>query len=53
MMHITTLKQAEAITGSLGKPSKMPGMSYGLTASNAGFVPAICKQRGLPVPLQY
>jgi hypothetical protein len=53
MMHITTLKQAEAITGSLGKPSKMPGMSYGLPASNAGFVPAICKQRGLPVPLQY
>jgi hypothetical protein len=46
-MKITTLKQATAITGSLGSPSKMPGNSSGLPASNAGFVPAICKQRGL------
>ena len=52
-MQITTLKQARAIVGSLGKPSKMPGNSYGLPASNAGFVPSICKDRGLPVPLQY
>jgi len=52
-MQITTLKQAHAIIGSLGKPSKMPGNAYGLPASNAGFVPAICKERGLPVPLQY
>ena len=52
-MQITTLKQAREIIGSLGKPSKMPGNAYGLPASNAGFVPAICKERGLPVPLQY
>ena len=53
MQTITTLKQAHAIIGSLGKPSKMPGNSYGLPASKAAFVPSICKQRGLPVPLQY
>ena len=53
MMSITTLKQARSIIGSLGKPSKMPGNSYGLPASKAAFVPSICKQRNLPVPLQY
>jgi hypothetical protein len=30
---LQTLKEAEAIAGSLGKPSKMPGYSYGLPAS--------------------
>ena len=52
-MAITTLKQAREITGSLGENTKMPGICYGLPASKASFVPSICKQRGLPVPLQY
>lgn len=30
---ITTLKQAEAIAGPLGEPSKMPGYAYGLSAT--------------------
>jgi len=30
---ITTLKAAQAIAGSLGKPSKMPGYAYGISAS--------------------
>ena len=32
MLKITTLKAAKAIAGSLGKPSKMPGLSYGISA---------------------
>ena len=32
MKTITTLKAAKAIAGSLGKPSKMPGLSYGISA---------------------
>lgn len=31
-MTITTLKLAESIAGSLGKPSKMPGHAYGISA---------------------
>lgn len=31
-MTITTLREAEAIAGVLGEPSKMPGYSYGLPA---------------------
>lgn len=37
MVHqseIKTKKQAEAIAGTLGKPSKMPGFSYGIPASS-------------------
>ena len=45
--------QSQNITGSIGKPSKMPGMSYGLPASKAEFVPIICMAKGWPVPLQY
>lgn len=30
---ISTLKAAQAIAGSLGKPSKMPGYAYGISAS--------------------
>ena len=30
---ITTLKAAQSIAGSLGKPSKMPGYAYGISAS--------------------
>jgi hypothetical protein len=33
MTHVTTLKLAEAIAGTLGFPSKMPGTSYGIPAS--------------------
>lgn len=33
-MTLTTLKQAEAIAGKLGKPSKMPGYAYGLPAKH-------------------
>lgn len=32
MQTIKTLKQAKAIAGSLGQPSKMPGLSYGISA---------------------
>jgi hypothetical protein len=32
MQAINTLKAAKAIAGSLGKPSKMPGLSYGISA---------------------
>jgi hypothetical protein len=32
MQTIRTLKAAKAIAGSLGKPSKMPGLSYGISA---------------------
>lgn len=53
MTSTMTLKAAKAITGSLGNPSKMPGLSYGLPAAKAEFVPTVCKDRGLPVPLQY
>lgn len=50
---ITTKKQANAIAGTLGKPSKMPGMSYGLPANEGGFVEAICFDKGWNIPDQY
>lgn len=31
-MMFTTLKEAEAVAGKLGKPSKMPGYAYGIPA---------------------
>ena len=34
MQKIITLKQARDIAGSLGKPSKMPGFAYGISAFN-------------------
>ena len=48
-----TLKQAKAIAGELGNPSKMPGFSYGLPAAKASWVPALAALRGLPRPPQY
>ena len=52
-MNINTLKQANNIAGSLGNPSKMPGMSYGLPAAKAKFVPDICLERDWQVPSKY
>ena len=34
MHKVITLKQAKDIAGSLGKPSKMPGFAYGISAFN-------------------
>ena len=34
MQKIITIKAAQAIAGSLGKPSKMPGFAYGISAFN-------------------
>lgn len=34
VINITTLKQARDIAGTLGKPSKMPGFAYGISAFN-------------------
>ncbi len=50
---ITTLKQANAIAGSIGNPSKMPGKSYGLPAAGAQWVPQVCRDLGLDVPPAY
>lgn len=50
---ITTIKAAQAIAGTLGRPSKMPGMTYGLPAARALWVPAACKEMGIPVPSSY
>ena len=50
---IKTKKQANNIAGTLGKPSKMPGMSYGLPANNGSFVEKICKAKGWKIPEQY
>lgn len=33
-MLFVTLKEAEAVAGKLGKPSKMPGYAYGIPAKN-------------------
>lgn len=48
-----TIKELEGLVGKLGTPSKMPGFSYGLPASDAPWVPSVCKQLGLPVPKSY
>ena len=34
VINIVTLKQAREIAGTLGKPSKMPGFAYGISAFN-------------------
>ena len=47
------VKEAKAIIGSLGKPSKMPGFSYGLPACEAKWVPEFCKNLNLPIPPHY
>ena len=36
------VKEAKQIIGSLGNPSKMPGLSYGLPAAKASWVPQYC-----------
>ena len=47
------VKRAKQLTGGLGSPSKMPGLSYGLPAAGAKWVPAVCAELGLPVPPSY
>jgi hypothetical protein len=47
------VKRAKLLTGGLGSPSKMPGLSYGLPAAGAQWVPAVCADLGLPVPPTY
>ncbi len=47
------VKRAKLLTGGLGSPSKMPGLSYGLPAAGAKWVPAVCAELGLPVPPSY
>ena len=47
------VKRAKLLTGGLGSPSKMPGLSYGLPAAGAKWVPAVCAALGLPVPPSY
>ena len=53
MLHITTLKAAMAIAGSVGDPSKMPGKSYGLPAAKAAWVPQVCNDLGIDTPPSY
>ncbi len=43
---ITTLKQAEAIAGPLGEPSKMPGYAYGISATKCKVGGALQKIPG-------
>ena len=50
---ITTIKAAQAIAGTLGNPSKMPGKSYGLPAASAPWVPGACAEMDIPVPNSY
>ena len=47
------VKRAKLLTGGLGSPSKMPGLSYGLPSAGAKWVPAVCNELGLPVPPSY
>jgi hypothetical protein len=47
-MHITTLKQAEAITGSLGKPFKMPGMPMVYPPATPGLSRPYASNVGCP-----
>ena len=43
---ITTLKMAEAIAGSLGRPSKMPGYAYGIPARHCPVGQILVKMKG-------
>lgn len=43
---ISTLKAAQAIAGSLGKPSKMPGYAYGISASLCKTGQQLAKLKG-------
>lgn len=45
-VKITTLKQAEAIAGPLGEPSKMPGYAYGISATKCKVGGALQKVEG-------
>jgi len=42
----TTLREAQAIAGTLGKPSKMPGMSYGISAHHCNVGAKLAKVEG-------
>lgn len=50
---VKTKAQAENIAGTIGSPSKMPGMSYGLPAADAKFVSWVCKDKEWDIPPQY
>lgn len=45
-MTFTTLKQAEAVAGKLGKPSKMPGYAYGIPARHCPMGSILVKLKG-------
>ena len=45
-ISITTLKQARDIAGTLGKPSKMPGFAYGISAFNCKTGEKLSKIKG-------
>ncbi len=45
-MLVRTLKQAEAIAGSLGEPSKMPGYAYGISAKMCQVGGVLAKVKG-------
>ena len=44
--RVMTLKLAKSIAGSLGKPSKMPGMSYGISARLCNVGAKLAKKKG-------
>lgn len=45
-MTFTTLKEAEAVVGKLGKPSKMPGYAYGIPARSCPVGSVLVKLKG-------
>lgn len=45
-MTFKTLKQAEAVAGKLGKPSKMPGYAYGIPAKHCPVGSILVKTKG-------
>lgn len=45
-MIFKTIKQAEAVAGKLGKPSKMPGYAYGIPAKYCPVGAALVKIKG-------
>lgn len=42
----TTLREAQAIAGTLGKPSKMPGLSYGISAHHCNVGAKLAQVQG-------
>ena len=45
-MTFRTLKEAEAVAGKLGKPSKMPGYAYGIPARSCPIGSVLVKLKG-------